>query len=349
MEFRDTLAATGFLSYGLWHPFESISSVGPTLNEATFGLLGSSYRPDRDIPSLEGKVILLTGGNAGIGKETIRQLARHRPARIYLAARTGSKALTAIESIQAELSSPVDIRFLPLDLCSFKSIRAAAAEFQAQSDRLDVLILNAGTMGNPATTTEDGFEVQLGTNHVGHFLLTKLLLPTLQATVASGRVKGLTPDVRILSLSSVAHAISPVTFEEVTSTPSLLATSTWHRYGASKALNIFFSIELARRYPEILSVAVHPGAVSSNLYDHAKALGAQVKFSLSAVVALFFRKISTGAFNSLWAATTDRENLVNGAYYTSVGYRSTGTTFVQSPDMPQRIWEWTEEQIAERS
>lgn len=288
-------------------------------------------------------------GNAGIGKETIRQLAKHRPARIYLAARTESKALAAIESIQAELPSPVDIRFLPLDLCSFKSIRAAAAKFQAENDRLDVLILNAGTMGNPAVTTEDGFEIQLGTNHVGHFLLTKLLLPTLQATVDSDRAKGLTPDVRVLSVASIAHALSPGTFDEVTSTPALLEVSTYKRYGASKALNIFFAIELAKRYPEILSVAVHPGAVSSNLYEHTKAVDSNVEFCLNAILALFFRKITTGAFNSLWAATTDRQNLINGAYYTSVGYRSRGTKFVQDPDIPERLWNWTEEQIAERS
>ncbi|KAJ5946058.1 hypothetical protein N7454_002897 [Penicillium verhagenii] len=349
MDVRDLIVGSGFLSYGLWHPLESLSSVGPTLNEATFGLLGSSFKPERDIPSLEGKVILLTGGNAGIGQETIRQLSKHRPARIYLAARTESKAHAAIESIQSELSSPVDIRYLPLDLCSFKSIRAAAAQFQADSDRLDILILNAGTMGNPATTTEDGFEVQLGTNHVGHFLLTKLLLPTLQGTVARDRAKGVTPDVRVLTLASLAHAISPTTFEEITSTESLLAASTWSRYGGSKAANIFFARELARRNPEILSVAVHPGAVDSSLYGHTKAIGSFVKYATEATVSLFFRRTSSGALNSLWAATTAKENLVSGAYYTPIGYRSKGTTFVQDPDIPERLWEWTEAQISERS
>ncbi|KAJ5657490.1 Short-chain dehydrogenase/reductase SDR [Penicillium longicatenatum] len=346
MDIRDMFAASGFLSYGLWHPLDSLSSVGPTLNEATFGLLGPSFNPDRDIPSLEGKVILLTGGNAGIGKETIRQLSKHNPARIYLAARTESKARVAIESIQKELSSPADIRYLPLDLCSFKSIRTAAAQFQADSDRLDILILNAGTMGNPATRTEEGFEVQLGTNHVGHFLLTKLLLPTLQETVARDRAQGVTPDVRVLSLASVAHVLSPTSFEGITSTESLLAGSTWYRYGASKAANIFFAKELARRYPEIMSVAVHPGAVNSELYGHTKALGSSVKHAVGMVVGLFFRSTPTGAFNSLWAATTAKENLVNGAYYIPVGNRCAGTAFVQSPDIPEKLWDWTEAQIS---
>lgn len=201
-------------------------------------------------------------------------------------------------------------------------------------------------MGNPATKTEEGFEVQFGTNHVGHFLLTQLLLPTLQQTVAQDRAKGVAPDVRVLSLASVAHALSPTTFDGMTSTESLLAGSTWYRYGASKAANIFFAKELARRYPEIMSVAVHPGAVNSELYGHTKAIGSSVKHSVEMVVSLFFRSIPTGAFNSLWAATTAKENLINGAYYTPVGYRSAGTRFVQSPDIPKRLWDWTEAQIS---
>ncbi|KAJ5180096.1 Short-chain dehydrogenase/reductase SDR [Penicillium capsulatum] len=349
MEFRDIVATSGFVTYSLRHPFEALSSFGPTLNEASLGLLGSTFNPTRDIPNLQGKVILVTGGNVGLGKETILQLAQHGPARIYLAARTESKARDAIESIQTQLSSPVDIRFIPLDLCSFKSIRAAAAQFQTDSDQLDTLILNAGTMGNPAGKTEDGFEIQLGTNHVGHFLLTKLLLPTLQKTVARAEAKGTTPDVRIVSLASAGHAVSPVSFEELTSTPSLLEMSTWHRYGASKAANIFFAAELARRYPEILSVSVHPGAVNSDLYSHAKATGTAMKHSLNAVSRLFFRDLTSGALNTLWAASTARTNLVNGAYYTPVGYRSGGTAFVQDAEVARKLWDWTEAQISERS
>ncbi|KAJ5699007.1 hypothetical protein N7462_001012 [Penicillium macrosclerotiorum] len=349
MEVRDLAVGGSLLGYALRHPLEGLSSFGPTLNEATFGLLGSSFNPDRDITDIEGKTILVTGGNAGIGKETILRLAKHRPARIYLAARTESKARDAIASIQAQLPSPADIRHIPLDLGSFKSIRAAAAQFQADSDRLDILILNAGTMGNPATKTEEGFEVQLGTNHVGHFLFAKLLLPVLQKTVAAQRARGVTPDVRVVTLSSVAHVTSPPTFEGMTSTPALLAGSTWNRYGASKAANILFAAELARRYPELLSVAVHPGAVNSDLYAHAKASGSLAKHSLGVATSCFFRNPSSGAWNSLWAATTARANLVNGAYYTPVGFRSNGSAFVQNSATAKQLWEWTEAQIEERS
>lgn len=298
---------------------------------------------------MKGSLTPILTGNTGLGKETILQLAKHHPARIYLAARTESKARDAIASIQSQLSVPIDIRYIALDLASFKSIRAAADTFQSDSDRLDLLILNAGTMGNPPDKTEEGFEVQLGTNHVGHFLLTKLLLPTLQKTVAQIRSSGATPDVRVVTLSSAAHVMSPTTFEGMTSTPSLLAGSTWNRYGASKAANIFFAAELARRNPEILSVSVHPGAVNSDLYNHAKAVGSFMKHSLTVAASFFFRSVPSGSLNTLWAAGIQRNNLVNGAYYTPVGFHSSGTDFVQDADIARKLWEWTEALVAERS
>ncbi|KAI2793368.1 hypothetical protein POX_b03422 [Penicillium oxalicum] len=349
MDLQDILATGGFATYALRHPLEGLSSFGPTLSEATFGLLGASFKPERDISDIEGKTILVTGGNAGIGQETILQLAKHRPGRIYLAARTESKAHAAMESVKKQVSTPVDIRHIPLDLSSFDSIRAGAEKFQADSDRLDILILNAGTMGNPPDKTKDGFEIQFGTNHIGHFLFTKLLMPTLKKTAADLNAKGQQPDVRVVTVASVAHVLSPSTLEAMTSTPSLLAASTWTRYGASKAANILFAAELARRNPEILSVAVHPGAVNSDLYSHTKATSAVMERGLTFAGSLFFRKVTSGALNSLWAATTAKENLTNGAYYTPVGFRSNGSAFVQDSEMAKQLWEWTEDQIAERS
>ncbi|KAJ5456406.1 hypothetical protein N7530_011680 [Penicillium desertorum] len=333
MDLRDIIATRGFATYSLRHPREALSSFGPTLNEATFGYLGPSFKPERDIRSLDGKVILVTGGNAGIGKETILQLAKHRPSRIYMAARTESKARESIESLQSQLSSPADIRFLALDLSSFKSIRAAADKFKSDSDRLDILILNA---------------VQLGTNHTGHFLLTKLLLPTLQKTIDLQRAKDEVPDVRVVTLASAAHAVGPSTFEEITSTPGLLASSTWTRYGASKSANILFASELARRHPDILSIAVHPGAVDSGLYGHTKGLNSMMKYGLAAAGSMFFRSVATGALNSLWAAGTQSENIINGAYYTPIGYRSGGTATVQDAQLAHRLWDWTEAQVSKR-
>lgn len=282
-------------------------------------------------------------GNIGLGKETILQLAHHRPSRIYLGARNATKARDAITYIQEQLSNTVDIRHIPLDLASFASIRSAAEKFTSECDRLDILILNAGTMGNPPTTTEEGFEVQFGTNHIGHFLLTKLLLPVLRKTAASAP----SADVRVVTVASMANTAAP-SYDVMTSTDALLAASTWIRYAASKAANILFASELARRYPEILSVSIHPGAVTSNLYEQAKAWGPVTKYGLAAL-SLSFRSVRSGALNQLWAAGVKRELLTNGAYYIPIGIHATNNKYATDADMAKRLWEWTEAQISEKS
>ncbi|PWY83452.1 short-chain dehydrogenase/reductase family protein [Aspergillus heteromorphus CBS 117.55] len=326
----------------LLRPTEFYSSLGPTVNELTFGLLGYSFKPERDIEDLSGKVILVTGGNTGLGKETILQLARHNPARIYLAARSATKAQDAITSIREQFPS-VDLRHIPLDLSSFQSIRAAAEKFTADSDRLDILILNAGIMNTPAAVTEEGFEIQFGTNHIGHFLLTKLLLPTLQKTVASSPAS----DVRVVTLSSVAHIGAP-SFEAMTSTSALLANRTFTRYSASKAANILFASELARRHPEILSVSVHPGSVVSDLWNYTSNMSTMSKYS-TGVIMQFSRSIRTGAMNQLWAAGVNRGLLTNGAYYVPIGVHAADNPLAKNAGMAKRLWEWTEQQIAEKS
>ncbi|PYI03476.1 short-chain dehydrogenase/reductase family protein [Aspergillus sclerotiicarbonarius CBS 121057] len=329
-----------FVSNVLFRPVESYCSFGPTVNELTLGLLGYSFKPEYDINDLTGKVVFVTGGNAGLGKETILQLARHRPSRIYLAARSAAKAEDAIASIREQVPS-ADIRYISLDLSSFKSIHAAAKQFMSECDRLDILILNAGIMNTPPALTEDGFEIQFGTNHIGHFLLTELLLPTLQQTVA------LSSDVRVVTLASAANVAAPP-FEIMTSTSALLANHTLTRYSASKAANILFASELARRHPEILSVSIHPGAVVSELWDHTSKISVMAKYSTDALLA-FGRNVSTGALNQLWAAGAKRELLTNGGYYVPIGVHAAGNRYAIDTDMARRLWEWTEQQITERS
>lgn len=230
---------------------------------------------------------------------------------------------------------------MALDLASFKSIRAAAAQFTADCDRLDTLVLNAGTMANPPTKTDDGYEVQFGTNHIGHFLLTKLLLPTLQKTVALPGPEAKS-DVRVVVLSSLGHITTP-SFEVMTSTDALLEADTWTRYGASKAANILFAAELARRYPDIMSVSVHPGAVASNLYEHAKASSVVTRLGVAAI-SLSLRSVRSGALNQLWAAGVDRKQLVNGGYYVPVGNHAQSRVDGDT-EMARKLWDWTEEQV----
>ncbi|KAK2071266.1 hypothetical protein P8C59_005703 [Phyllachora maydis] len=214
---------------------------------------GVAFRPDKDIPPLIDKVILVTGGNIGLGKAAIDVLAQHEPATIWLAARSPEKAEAAIADVLAQaraagIARPPAVRFLELDLTSFASIRRAARTFRDAADRLDVLMLNAGVMATPPGLTSEGYELQFGTNHVGHALLTKLLLPTLLSTAARPAA-----DVRVVVLSSAAHMMAPrggVKLDAVTS-PDCHGMYTWRRYGQSKLANILFARQLALEYPQL--------------------------------------------------------------------------------------------------
>ncbi|KAL1960494.1 hypothetical protein VTO42DRAFT_7793 [Malbranchea cinnamomea] len=329
------------------HPMEVARMVGSSVLQFGSRLVSLDFRPERDIVSQTGRVILVTGGNTGLGKQTILQLAKHRPARIYLAARSEKKGRDAIQSIQASLGSDpptVDIRYLPLDLASFKSIRAAVSQFTSECHRLDTLILNAGVMALPPGKTEDGFEIQFGTNHVGHFLLTKLLLPTLRRTT---EVPG--SDVRVISVSSMAWQMAPFSVSSalslMTSTEALYAQNTWTCYGVSKAANILFAAELARRYPEITAVSVHPGVIFTGLYETYNRRNPVVKAGLQ-VISPFVSGEERGALNHLWAAGVAKEKLTNGEYYTPVGVRGWNNPFAHDVEAGRKLWEWTDEQVS---
>ena len=133
-----------------------------------------SFSPEKDIPSLAGKIIVVTGGNSGLGKESILQLGKHTPKKIIMAARSEKKARAAIKEIEAEVPG-INLSFLSLDLSSFDSIKKAAVSVLERFDRLDVLLNNAGLMGLPPSLTEDGYEMHFGSNHMGPALFTKLL------------------------------------------------------------------------------------------------------------------------------------------------------------------------------
>ncbi|KAJ5154243.1 uncharacterized protein N7500_009682 [Penicillium coprophilum] len=295
-----------------------------------------TFAPEKDIPNLTGKVILITGGNAGLGKETVLQLSKHNPKKIFLGARSKAKAEEAIKSIKSAVPNNVEISWVLLDLMSGKSVKNAAEQVNAQSSRLDILILNAGVMALPPGTTELGHEIQLGTNHTGHFYLTKLLLPILLKTADEPD-----SDVRVVSLASVGHNFSPP-FENILDQEKLKKANTIARYGVSKAANILFAAELSRRYPSITSVAVHPGIILTNLYDAVSSHS-----PLAALGSKFLRlsgsTVRQGAFNSLWAAAGARkEELYNGGYYVPVGILKRRNKWACNKDMAKRLWEWTE-------
>jgi NAD(P)-dependent dehydrogenase (short-subunit alcohol dehydrogenase family) len=275
----------------------------------------------------------------GLGKESILQLSKHNPKKIFLAARSESKAQEAIKSLKSSVSNNVEITWVPLDLTSGKSIKNAAEQVNSQTDRLDILLLNAGVMALPPGETELGHEIQLGTNHTGHFHLTKLLLPTLLQTADQPG-----SDVRIVSVSSVGHNLAP-DFETILDQEKLKKVNSNIRYGASKAANILFAAELGRRYPSITSVSVHPGVIMTDLYASMN--------ERSAVAALGHKlmgcvgtSVPQGAYNQLWAAAgAKKEELTNGAYYVPVGNLKSQNRFSSSEDMGKRLWEWTDAEV----
>ncbi|EEH48576.1 uncharacterized protein PADG_04655 [Paracoccidioides brasiliensis Pb18] len=348
---QESLALTRFVTGLLHYPKENLAYVTSTISRKVSKILGKEmFTPEKDIGDLGGKVILVTGGNSGLGRETILELAKHNPSRIYLASRNEAKALSAIADIKSsfntEQSSTIDIRFLPLDLSSFQSIRAAASTFKSDNHRLDTLILNAGVMGLPPYTTEDGYEIHFGTNFLGHFLLTKLLLPTLLETVKMPlSPQQQTADVRVISISSLAWQLAPASnpLENMTSTQKLLSANTWTRYGTSKAGNVVLAAQLARLYPDITAVSVHPGVIDTNLYSSSKTRNPIVRYGMAAL-GPFLTGEKDGALNHLWAAGVEKGVLKNGAYYEPVGVQARNW-FANDKALGEELWKWAEEEV----
>ena len=210
-----------------------------------------------DMPSLEGRTVVVTGANAGLGFETSRELAR-RGADVVLACRNLDKAGQALKSIRAD-APDARLEVQPLDLGDLGSIRAFAQAFERRHDRLDVLVNNAGVMALPRSTTADGFETQLGVNHLGHFALTGLLLDPLLAA----------PAARVVTVSSLAHRIGRIDFADLDGERRY---GKWRAYGQSKLANLLFAFELQRRFERAgsraISVACHPGYSATNLQEH---------------------------------------------------------------------------------
>ncbi|KAL8380772.1 hypothetical protein RB595_005182 [Gaeumannomyces hyphopodioides] len=306
---------------------------------------GKSFSPDRDIPDLSGRVVLVTGANIGLGQETVLQACKHGPARVFLCARSEAAAHAAIEDIEREVpGSHKLITFVQLDLASFASIKGAAASVLAQTDRLDVLCNNAGIMGTAPALTADGYELQLGVNHVGHALLTRLLLPLLLRTAEAG---GGGADVRVVNLASEGERLSPADPWAAGTLPTYKTPQAdrwaFGRYGASKLANIHHARCLARRHPSITAVAVHPGAVATGLTRGPKESYPWIGRLLELIAPWVTPGPRKGALNQLWACFG--EGVVSGEYYTPVAVTGKGSAMAYDDNMAERLWEWTEKEL----
>ena len=250
---------------------------------------------EQNIPDLTGKVAVITGANSGLGFEAANILAA-KGARVVLAVRDVVKGEQAAQEIKGVVPA-ASLEVLSLDLASLASARRFAEAFPAAYSRLDMLINNAGVMAIPRRVTADGFEMQFGTNHVGHFALTGLLLPLILKT----------PSSRIVTVSSGAHMFGKINFDDLQSERSY---SKFGVYGQSKLANLLFAYELQRRLEAAgsgaISVAAHPGYASTNL----QSVGPQMEGSklgartMSAANRILAQSAAMGALPEVYAATS---------------------------------------------
>ena len=298
----------------------------------------SNQWTQNDIPDLSGKVIIVTGANSGIGYEAAKEFAR-KGAQTILACRSMDKAKTALDQIIAEIPA-AKAAIMQLDLANQESIHQFADAFKTKYDRLDVLTNNAGIMWPPYSKTEDGFESQFGTNHLGHFALTGLLIDHLLNT----------PRARVVNVSSVGHRSGVMDFDNL----MFEGGKDYSRHGAyarSKLANLLFTYELQRKFEAInadaIAVAAHPGGSSTNLSRHVEECW--YFRALRPLFELMAQSAAMGALPTLRAAVDPA--VTGGQYYGPGGFmESRGyPVIVQSNGVSHnktdahRLWEVSEE------
>lgn len=284
-----------------------------------------------DIPNQSNKVIVITGATSGLGKQATKVLAS-KNAKIILAVRNTQKAEDVVMEIRKDFpSAKLEIRHL--DLGKLKSVQTFAEEFTNDYSQLDVLINNAGIMMCPYSKTEDGFEIQMGTNHFGHFALTGLLIPLLLET----------KDSRVVATSSIAHKSGSINFDDINWESRKY--STIKAYADSKLANLYFTYELARKYKDNpnapLFTVAHPGGTNTDLGRH---------MSITKLLApLLGQKVETGTLPSLRAATD--LNAASGDYFGPKSFfESRGYPVIVQPNKmaqnkenAKRLWEISEQ------
>jgi NAD(P)-dependent dehydrogenase (short-subunit alcohol dehydrogenase family) len=285
-----------------------------------------------DIPDQSGRTAIVTGANTGLGFQTATALAA-KGARVVLAVRNLDKGKEAVERIAAATPG-AEVELQSLDLASLASVRAAAEELETKHDRIDLLINNAGVMLPPKQTTQDGFELQFGTNHLGHFALTGLLLDHLMPVASS----------RVVTVSSFGHRIrAAIHFDDLQ----------WERrysgmgaYAQSKLANLLFTYELQQRlataHRSTIATAAHPGGADTDLQRHLPRVVAPVISRMSQSSAM-------GALPTLRAATDP--GVTGGEYYGPGGFAGLSGSPKQvesskqshDADLQHRLWVVSEE------
>jgi len=282
-----------------------------------------------DIPDLGGKIAVVTGANSGLGYETALELARHG-AHVVLACRDERRGTDALERMRAD-APQASVELALLDLADLASVRKFAEGYAGDRTQLDILVNNAGVMAlAERRLTADGFEMQFGTNHLGHFALTGLLLPQLQAR----------PGSRVVSVTSFGHKVGRIKFDDLQAERSYRK---WLRYGQSKLANLLFIFELDRRARAagsgLTAAVAHPGYANTNLQ-------AGTSFQWSNFMA---QSAADGALPALYAATA--ADVQGGEFFGPGGFmqqhgapkRVKAAKKAYDTDVARRLWEVSEQ------
>jgi len=294
----------------------------------------------QDIPDMTGKVVIITGANSGLGLESTKALAA-KGATVVMACRNVRKAEEAkAEVLAANPAARLDV--MALDNASLASVRAFADAFKSKYDRLDLLLNNAGVMAIPRALTEDGFEMQLGVNHLAHFALTGLLLDVITAT----------PEARIHSTSSSAAFSGAINLDDLMGEKSY---GRWTAYGQSKLANAAFATELNRRLQaaghDTIANSSHPGFVMTNLQTNSMAesgapLGERILYGLAGPI--MAQDVSMGVLPQLYGSTAPEAK--GGVFYGPKNFRVRGypaeqkcNNALKDANLLKRFWEVSEE------
>jgi NAD(P)-dependent dehydrogenase (short-subunit alcohol dehydrogenase family) len=289
-----------------------------------------------DVPDQHGRTAIVTGANSGLGRIVARELARHG-AKVIVASRDSAKGEEAATEITGALPAST-VEFVQLDLAALASVRAFADRIRAGSDHVDLLVNNAGVMAAPYRKTGDGFELQLGTNHLGHFALTGLLLPLLREQ----------PGARVVTVSSNSHKRGQMRFDDLQGERHY---SRWEAYSQSKLANLLFAFELDRRLKAagsgLISVAAHPGYSATNL--QLSGPPPYERLAMRLANRLVAQRAEMGALPLLYAATASEPR--SGSYVGPDGMGEMrghpilveATKRAQNKEDARRLWEISEQ------
>jgi NAD(P)-dependent dehydrogenase (short-subunit alcohol dehydrogenase family) len=289
--------------------------------------------------------LISSAGTAGLGYESIKAFAAHQPTHIYFTGRNVSAANALITEVKSA-HPDVGLTFIEMDLSSLRSVKDGIAK-GFKHDRLDILMNNAGIIAKPPTLSVDGYEIQFATNHLGHAMLTNQLLPFLLEAA-----KEADSDVRVVTNTSDGYQTSQlikggISFAELESggTMNRWLLGPWQRYGQSKLANILFAAELARRYPQLTSVVLHPGVVRTPMLTGMSWSASWFTHTMCWLQGIPVMEPHEGAYNQLWcAAGAKKADIKNGGFYRPVGRDETSKLKGEGAnvDLAVKLWEWTE-------